>query len=232
MPPKPAPAKGKTKAEKANPKVRGPSAPTNDKAPIEEIFPDVQDIVPKVPSRPPSVKKEEVPLETEVEAKKLPDMSKCDSAIASLDRMVSRLKERYTACTRQLKEDGREVGWIDSELARFEKKLSELDGQFQLESAEKIAVETSLEQGGSQVMQLKNDQAALLASVQGKMRQLKLNSYRNTPKAIAYRSPHGILPPEIRQGNTVKRCAPAPFTYGRKDAPGTKSMNRPPGGLD
>lgn len=47
-------------------------------------------------------------------------------------------------------------------------------------------------------VQTRREQAKLLQETQQKIRNLKIGSYRDTPKAIAFRSPHGILPKEIR----------------------------------
>jgi len=80
--------------------------------------------------------------------------------------------------------------------------------------------------------QTRREQAKLLQETQQKIRALKIGSYRDTPKAIAFRSPHGILPKEIRPGNPSRNYAPAPFGAGNKPKPGTKSIYRKAGGLD
>jgi len=225
--------------------VRGPSAPSGDSEkgsanaapmPTKPHEGQPEEDLPRPASVPnPSGENTEALGTTEEEAEqdvKMINMGQCDQAIQSLDRQVARLHQRHAACTRQMEEDATEMAYIDKELAFFKMKLSELGVKLSLESSEHEDTEKVIKDGTSLARNVKKEQADLLQATLSNMRRLKLQSYRDTPKSIAYRSPHGILPREIRPGHASTSHMPDPFKAGRKVKPGTRSLYRPSGGLD
>lgn len=154
------------------------------------------------------------------------------TAVLSLDRMMARMRLRYDNTIRQIKEDEHEIAYLDSEIELFQSRLDVVSNQLDGESSNLRTATLCQTWSAKTAFQAEADQTKLLREVQGKMRLLARNTYNGTPKAIAYHSPHGIMPAEVRPARLSKNTGPAGFSSGNKLKVGTSSIYRKAGGLE
>mmetsp|Transcript_20444 Transcript_20444/g.34257 ORF Transcript_20444/g.34257 Transcript_20444/m.34257 type:complete len:210 (+) Transcript_20444:329-958(+) len=160
------------------------------------------------------------------------NMNSAATAVLSLDRMMARMRLRYDNTIRQIKEDEHEIAYLDSEIELFQSRLNVVSTQLDGENSNLRTATLCQTWSTKTAIQAEADQAKLLREVQGKMRLLARNTYNGTPKAIAYHSPHGIMPAEVRPARLSKNTGPAGFSSGNKLKVGTSSIYRKAGGLE
>lgn len=123
------------------------------------------------------------------------NMKGCDNVIQDLDNIVARLQQRRAWCQASMDADNKELKFINAELVKANQNLDRVN-RLHKEHAEKHAVvKKNNDSAVATQKEILMTAKQLLRKASKSGAKLEVQCYRDTPKALAYRSPAGIRQP-------------------------------------
>ncbi|KAK3271853.1 hypothetical protein CYMTET_19821 [Cymbomonas tetramitiformis] len=120
------------------------------------------------------------------------NMEGCDNVIQDLDNIVARLKQRRAWCQASMDEDNKELKFINSELVKANQSLDRVNRIYKQHADKHVVVKKNCNSAAATQKEILMTTKQLLMKASKTGAKLEVQCYRDTPKALAYRSPAGI----------------------------------------